>query len=213
MKRTDEELTNRVFLAQINDPCPGDFGELIKEDFATIDVPFDLSFVENTAVGTYRKLVKTKVSEAAFKYLKNVQKTHSKAKDIEYQRFEVQPYLKSNLFSNEESCLLFALRSRTAESFKSNFRHLYGGKVDCNLQCWDQDEIPPEDSQQHLLCCPKVKVDSSNITCNIITYEDIFGNVKRQKEAITLFTHLLEIKNKEINKQSPPGEKLDLSTS
>ena len=83
----------------------------------------------------------------------------------------------------------------------------------CSLQCWDQDEVPPEDSQQHLLCCPKVKVDSSNITCNIITYEDIFGNVKRQKEAITLFTHLLEIKNKEINKQSPPGEKLDLSTS
>ena len=36
-------------------------------------------------------------------------------------------------------------------------------------------------------------------------YNDIFGDVTRQKEAITLFTQLIEIKRrKQTNKQSPP---------
>ena len=90
MKRKDEELTKRILLAQLDDPCPGDFGELVKEDCETIGVPFDIYFVENTGVESYRKLVRNKISEAAFKYLKNVQQTHSKAKDIEYKTIEVQ---------------------------------------------------------------------------------------------------------------------------
>ena len=95
--------------------------------------------------------MKDKVKKAAFKYLQDLKATHSKVKDIEYIRLETQDYLKSELFTNSETKMLFALRSRTCEKFKDNFRHLYGGQVDCPLLCWEQGESPRKDSQQHLL--------------------------------------------------------------
>ena len=98
MKRGEEELTKRVLLAQINNPTEGDFGELVKKDFQSIGVVFDLSYVESTGVEAFRNHVKNKIRKAAFEYFKNVQKNHNKVKDIKYERMETQPYLKSTLF-------------------------------------------------------------------------------------------------------------------
>ena len=213
MKRDEEELTKRVLLAQINDPTEGDFGELVKKDFQSIGVVFDLSYVESTGVEAFRNHVKNKIRKAAFEYLKNVQKNHNKVKDIKYERMETQPYLKSPLFSNEETKLLFSLRTRTSEMFKGNFRNLHGGKVDCPLKCWASDQLPVEDKQEHILSCTKLKLESSNVACTEITYNDIFGEVQKQKEAINLFKDLMELKEKllENQKDCPPGVNLDLS--
>ena len=137
-------------------------------------------------------------------------------KHIRYEKLETQPYLKSHLFSNEENHLLFALRSRTARIFRANFSNLYGGKVECPLQCWDQALYEPaiEDSQEHILFCKKLRVDSSLISCGKVVYSDLFADVYKQKEAVTLYTLLMEEREKQINERdsNPPGDNLDLST-
>ena len=66
-----------------------------------------------------------------------------------------------------------------------------------------------EDSQQHILECTKLKVTNMNIASEKIVYNDLFGDVKRQKEAVTLFADLIEMK--ELEAKIPPGDKLDLS--
>ena len=108
MKREEEELTRRVLKAQLEDTSEGDFSEMVKDDFENAGVPFDLNFIESTNKEAYRGIVKKKIRECALKYLQNKQHTHSKVKDIVYEKLETQPFLKSPLFTNENNsyCLL-----------------------------------------------------------------------------------------------------------
>ena len=57
---------------------------------------------ENSNTQSYKKFIKTKVRLAAFKYLNDLKLTHSKVKDIEYDKLETQAYLTSPVFSNED---------------------------------------------------------------------------------------------------------------
>ena len=95
-----------------HDPSEGDFSELVKDDFENAGVPFDLNFIESSTKEAYRGIVKKKIRECALKYLQNKQQTHSKVKDIVYEKLETQQFLKSPLFTNENNsyCLLWELR-------------------------------------------------------------------------------------------------------
>ena len=134
IRRDDEELTKRILIAQLDNPCDGDFAKIVKKDCATIGIPFDMAYVGSSSKEVFRKLVKNKIRAAALEYLKSIQQKHTKVKDIIYTNLETQPYLRSPLFSNPETKLLFALRSRTAD-FKANFSNLNGGQVECPLHC------------------------------------------------------------------------------
>ena len=47
----------------------------------------------------------------------------------------------------------------------------------------------------------------------MMEYNDLFSDVQKQKEVITLFTELLEYKEKMMHeKENPPGDKLDPSS-
>ena len=103
LKREDEELTKRVLKAQITNPCPGDFIKLVEEDFKRLGNPFDIDFEENSSTECYKKLVKTKVKNAAFENLRKLQNTHSKVKHIGYENLATQRYLTSPVLSNSET--------------------------------------------------------------------------------------------------------------
>ena len=159
----------------------------------------------------FKSLIKKKIQKAAFEYLKNLRQGHSKVKDIMYDVLETQPYLTSPIFSDEETELLYSLRTRTADHFKANFRNQYGGKVDCPLKCWGEDEQPSEDTQQHLLSCAKLKqeINTQDLATENVKYEHLFGSTVQQKEATVLFKRLLDARK--LLQSNPPGEKLDLS--
>ena len=69
--------------------------------------------------------MKTKVRNAAFKYLTKSQQKHSKMKLMEYRTFRMQDYLSSPMFNYEERNLLFRLRTRTVCGIKSDFKGVY----------------------------------------------------------------------------------------
>ena len=166
-----------------------------------IKVPLDPISIQNTGREIFKKQIKNKIAAAAFSYLTAQQMTHSKVKNIKYKQLETQPYLMSQLFTNQETKLMTSLRSRTHTSFKNNFSNLYGGNIQCPLNCCLDTEDQEIDSQEHLLNCTKVLKDfkSSDIVNEKVQYSDIFGtNIKKQKEVAVLFTQLLEIKEKLI---------------
>ena len=66
----------------------------------------------------FKAIVKKHVTSSAFKSLKFKQLGHIKIKHIKYQNNKVKPYLRSNLFSSEESATLFNLRSNTVNGYK-----------------------------------------------------------------------------------------------
>ena len=58
--------------------------------------------IKMTNTNSYKQFIKSKIRMRALKYLKSFQQTHSKVKEIVYEKLEVQPYLTSPLFSNDE---------------------------------------------------------------------------------------------------------------
>ena len=216
LKRDENELTKRVLMAQFKYKCEGDYAELVKNDFETMNIPFDIMAVKNCGVQTYKSEIKEKIREAAFKYLQNKQENHSKVKNIKYERLETQQYLTSHMFKNHETSLLYALRTRTSRLFRANFRFLYNGNIECPLNCWDVNfnEPAPPDTQEHLLWCNKINLSTNIIARNKSEYEDIFRDMYKQKEIISLYTKLIDLRENLMKKESnPPGDKLDPSSS
>ena len=62
-------------------------------------------------------------------------------KHINYEKLMTQTYLTSPLFSNSETKLLFALRTRTVEEIRANFGIMNGGNQNCPINCWSQAEL------------------------------------------------------------------------
>ena len=63
---------------------------------------------------------------------------------------------------------------------------MYGNVVPCPLECGNTDDLGIEDKQKHLLNCDviKAKYDTEDVANGDVEYEDIFGNVNKQKEAV-----------------------------
>ena len=204
LKREDDELTKRIYRAQANDPSPGDFIELVKNDFCMIDVEFNERKIAAMTKESYKNFVKRKIRIAAFEYLKNLQKTHSKIRNLVYNNLEIQNYMTSPLFSDEEVNILHALRSRAIDC-KDNYKNMY--KQDdllcslCRMQNCDQ---------KHILEC-KVLLDifkTEEMSNHNIVYEDIFHeDVSKQKAVTALFKALIELRSKMLqdlqSQQSP----------
>ena len=84
------------------------------------------------------------------------------------------------------------------------------------MKCWEQEALPPEDSQQHLLVCKVLrnKVTSPDIARGDILYKHIFGNISEQKEVTVLLQRLVQAREDILN-ETPirPGDILDPSMS
>ena len=124
LKRSDDELTRRVYMAQKDDPVKGDFVNLIKSDLEMFDGSIDQEYIQLKSKSSLKEEIKEKIRKAAFKYLKEKQNGHSKIKGIQYTHLQTQTYMTSPLFSNEEVNLLHGLRSRSV-NVKCNFRTRY----------------------------------------------------------------------------------------
>ena len=138
---------------------------------------------------SYKQFIKSKIRMRALKYLKSFQQTHSKVKEIVYEKLEVQPYLTSPLFSNDEVNLLHRLRSRMTEC-KANFKQKYVNNLKCRL-C----NLEAED-QQHLLHCVELSklFQTQSVTMGKVKYEDIFSPNIEQKVATALFKNLFKLR-------------------
>ena len=100
--KDDDELVRRIFNAQVDNPSPGDYVELIKNDFQKIEEPFEEKEVLNKSKHEYKKLIKMKIRKSALRYLNELKNTHTKIKHIKYETLKCQEYLISPLFSNTD---------------------------------------------------------------------------------------------------------------
>ena len=109
--RSEGELVRRVYTAQKNNPTRGDFIELVKQVFQDFCEPFyeEAILLENK--NTFKSCIKKKIKETVFTKLKDIQKSHSKIRDIKYEKFKIQPYLSSFLLTTDMTKILFNMRS------------------------------------------------------------------------------------------------------
>ena len=108
----------------MRNPSTGDFVKLLENDFKLIESQQNDITIQNTSKHEYKQNIKKKIKAAAFNYLKDIPKTHTKVRDIEYKQLETQKYLLSHIFSNSDVNLLYDLRSRSTEC-RVNFKQKY----------------------------------------------------------------------------------------
>ena len=78
LQRKENELIRRIFEAQKNDPIPGDFIEMVRRDFLNISIDMTEAEISQLSKDRFRKIIKPKVTNAAFEYLKKLKESHSK---------------------------------------------------------------------------------------------------------------------------------------
>ena len=195
LQKDPKEMVRRVFEAQKTDTSPGDFIELVMEDCESIELNMSENEIERMTKQRFKKIVKSKVLKAAFKFLKTLQQNHSKMDKISYDKFEMSSYMTSPQFSNDDMSLLLSLRTRTVRGIRSDFGGLYHDK-NCPLGCGETDTL------QNILTCKVLKQQhaSKDVTSSEIKYEDIFSSdIVKQKQVTELYRQLLDIRNNIIS--------------
>ena len=117
-------------------------------------------------------------------------------KDVHYEKFEMQPYIKNGSFTLEEIKLLFSLRSKSYPA-KINYKKINKGNLKCSFQC-DSDE-----TQEHIFqnCQPILSRISYPA---IINLKSIYGTVDDQLSIIKNLTDVDKIRRL-MNEEILPG--------
>ena len=188
LQRSDEEITKRIYQQQKINPSPGDWCELVSKDFDLIGEHMSESHIQGMAPTDYKKYIKSKVRYAAFQYLEALKSGHSKVRDNVYHNFEKpQDYLTSDLFSNQQCFIIFALKSNTLRGVKCNFKSMNTDNYLCPL-C---ERLP--DTQQHISQC-QILQDILPFPSSI-DYTGLHGSVLEQKEFIEKYEKCLVIRD------------------
>ena len=102
------------------------------EDIVKLDINLAFEEIGNLSKEAFKELVKTKVRTSAFSDLLNLQKSHSKGKEIVFKQFSLQEYLlPRNSLTNKEKSFVFRARSRTLD-LRCNFK-LAQSTLQCRL--------------------------------------------------------------------------------
>ena len=106
-------------------------------------------------------------------------------------------------FSNEMVRLLFNLRCSMTRGVKTNFPSMFRGDMGCKLKC----DIPEAlDSQQHIKSCPILISKLKGNQHLSVSYEDIFGSLEEQREAVQVLARILEIRDQLLDESLPVGQ-------
>ena len=176
LKRPDDEITKRVYLAQKESPTHGDYYNLVMADWEMMGEPLNESAIVATSIDAHKRKVKAKVRMAAFEFLQNKKKQHSKVKDVQYNKLETQRYMTSPVFNDLEVSLLYAMRSRALEC-KSKYKNKYkNDDLLCSICSLEEDDQP------HIMQCKVLnsKIASDDVVREKIEYKDIFRDHHKQ---------------------------------
>ena len=121
-------------MCQYDNPSPGDWCNLVEEDFNQIGIHMSREHITSLSPSEYKKYIKDKVQNTAFKNLDQIKATNIKVKNNYYKNMDKpQEYLTSKLFSNQQCFLIFAMKSKTLRGVKANFKNLYSDNNLCPL--------------------------------------------------------------------------------
>ena len=195
MKKDETELIRKIYETQKQNPTPGDFSELVRNDITEIGLNMSDLQISQLSKQKFKSIVKNKIKDAALNYLNGVKRGHSKMQSLSYETLQLQEYLNSPLFNNESRNLLLRLRTRTVNGIRCDFKGIYPD-TSCPVGCGQSDTL------QHILTCVVLgsMYRSTDISISDTKYEDIFSdNILKQKPITEMFRRLIQIRNNLIS--------------
>ena len=147
LRRHDNEITKKVYLCQKNSPVPGDWCQMVSNDFNKMGIHMTDEHIAQMHEGDYKKLIKNKVYHTAFEELELLKEGHSKVSENIYTNLNhIQPYFTNRKLTHRQISIMFSLRSKTLRGIKTNFP-----KQNSSILCPLCETY--EDTQEHVLMC------------------------------------------------------------
>ena len=105
-------MVAKFFKLQLQQPLKGDWVSTCIKNLRDMNIELTWNEIRTMSKESFRKLLKSKISEISLKYLLN--KRSSKGKEIQYARLEMADYLMpyNKKLSIEEKRQLFSIRNR-----------------------------------------------------------------------------------------------------
>ena len=176
----ETDLTSRVFHAQAENPIKNDWVLQVKKDLTDIGMG-DISFedIKQKSKDAFKIEVKTKIRELAFTTLRNEKDTKSKMRNLNYESFNIQPYLVSDKLSLRQKQLICKIRAGMIETPDN-----YGRDVPCRLCYLARDEM------SHVLDCVVLKLACPELYLNSdVSINDAYegNNMEKLKNLAIVF--------------------------
>ena len=204
LKRHDNEITKKIYIAQKKSPCKGDWVLKIEEDRIKYDIDFSDEKIAEISEMVFKNYLKIKVRKYAFDELRDIQKEHIKVKHIQFNCLKSpQEYLTDKQFNNRLSSLLFNLRCQSVNGVRGNFSNLFKDNTQCQFNCFDK-----EDSQEHMLECHELEkhLDQRHkALLSEVVYSDLFGSTTKQLKITQMFRILLRVRERLLGKNQQPA--------
>ena len=120
--RSDKSgMLYRFFIAQWNNPSKGDWTELVKSDLEEFELSMNFNDITSKTKDAFKKIVKAKAKDIAFRKLLKMKNEHTKMSNLEYEELKIQNYFLREELKIEQKRTLFKYRTRMAE-YGENFR-------------------------------------------------------------------------------------------
>ena len=102
LRRPNEELIKKFYEAQKSKISKGDWVQTVKENLQELNIKLDEKEISQMSKQKFRTALKKKICTAAFNHLIQKKESHSKMSGTEYEKLQIQSYLKSDSgLSNE----------------------------------------------------------------------------------------------------------------
>ena len=126
-------------------PAKKDWVITVMSDLEYLQINLSLEEIKAKSKGSFSKLVKSKVKEAALKHLLELKNGHTKMNGLKYSELNIQNYLKSRDIYPKIAKSIFKYRTRMS-NVKMNFKSHNQNNLQCPFpQCNEND------SQEHLI--------------------------------------------------------------
>ena len=152
----------QVLRTQMINPKKKDWIYTVKENMKHLDIKLTFENIQLMSKDSYKKLIKNKIKEGAFKYLISKRnKRNGKGMEIEYTQLEMQNYLRTEDIEI------------TNFKIKTHFRNMHENTLcdGCHLQ---------ESTIQHTLEC-KSLIEGNEVITYLPNHQDLYGNNEEEQ--------------------------------
>ena len=101
----------KCFEEQSKNELSGDWIKQVRIDLEYLKISYSFEQIKSFSKLTLKKYVKNTVKSRAFQYLKEEKRKQNKCRNVEFEIFEMQGYLKSDLLTTYQKKVCFQLRS------------------------------------------------------------------------------------------------------
>ena len=131
LNENEDSLINKFYKSQLKNPYKGDWTTTVEDNLEEIGIMLTEDQIKECSQAQFKTLVDKRIENEALTYLNAEKESKSKVCHINYDKLEMQKYLRANKHTNKVGKFMFLARSRMldlAENFKK-------GEKNSKTQC------------------------------------------------------------------------------